>query len=120
MRELKFRAWDKENKEMESFDSFYELQKSCKTHEELKNMVFMQFTGLKDKNGKEIFEGDIVTDDLDTLSVIEWVDIKYVRRILNKKSYYCTDGNDLRIAEIIGNIHENPELLKIYTHDKKA
>ena len=50
MREIKFRAWDKVKKEM--FDPVGEM--------DLNTEGIMQFTGLKDKNGKEIFEGDIV------------------------------------------------------------
>jgi len=60
MREIKFRAWDKNKKEMTLNDSFYELQKWNRTEKELEDYEIMQYTGLKDKNGREIYEGDVV------------------------------------------------------------
>jgi len=76
----------------------------------------MQFTGLTDKNGKEIYEGDIITGALPTKkSIIGWS---------KKFASFCirTDGwmfehwfgatCDPENCEVIGNIHENPELLK--------
>lgn len=57
-REIKFKIWDTVKKEIELIDSFYELQKMNRTKEELELLKIMQFTGLIDKNGKEIYEGD--------------------------------------------------------------
>lgn len=97
-----------------------------------------QYTGLKDKSGKEIYEGDIlrfqVPDGTVRHFVIEWADED---RILRPLSDFVPDGNPIRISgwcfnwrgyrlyptvidgvpdnevmEIVGNIHDNPELLK--------
>lgn len=139
MRELKFRAWDKENKHMAYSDkhewdyNFSFDGKSgnlacainccyCDTfgdeHDdwnELDNT--MQYTGLKDKNNKEIYEGDIVSlDSLDGF-VVEY-DVENARFILNgehKDKDYGHCGFHLyaqKEIEVIGNIYENPELLQ--------
>ena len=60
MREIKFRAWNVVELEMTLHDSFYELQKWNRTEEELSQFSIMQNTTLKDKNGVEIYEGDIL------------------------------------------------------------
>lgn len=79
------------------------------------DVVLMQYTGLKDKNGKEIFEGDIVRI-VDKNYWVEWN--RYVWAF-NSKTHYkpfsSYDDNTLEelIIEVIGNIHENPELLEM-------
>ena len=74
-----------------------------------------QFTGLKDCNGKEIYEGD-VTDDNVGIGSVEYSE-KYAGFRVNYHNGYCKWFYDYldsekRTLEIIGNIHENPELLK--------
>jgi hypothetical protein len=63
----------------------------------------MQFTGLKDKNGKEIYEGDIITERK-YQAVVEW-DEKSLQ-------FNCHGMLDGKNYEVIGNIYENPELLE--------
>ncbi|HAB8373176.1 TPA_asm: hypothetical protein GYR63_14450 [Listeria monocytogenes] len=80
------------------------------------DVVLMQYTGLKDKNGKKIFEGDIVNCKFfdrmvgDIAGVINFIDCVWaVSDFKNKRLYQLIDVDNI---EIIGNIHENPDLLE--------
>lgn len=71
-----------------------------------------QFTGLTDKNGKEIFDGDIFTDSLGNKAIVEWDErnARYLGfSIENRAIMYI--GREPKVT-VIGNIHDNPELLK--------
>lgn len=72
-----------------------------------------QFTGLTDKNGKEIFEGDIVKGAWDTIFQVVYDDCYLGFRAKEKDGMHnCIDYYGLDRIEIIGNVHDNPELLK--------
>ena len=88
MREIKFRAWDKARKKM-----IYKFI-IAPTSPGWGGFIFMQYTGLRDKNGKEIYEGDVVKHSCGAYGVITWI------------NHTPTE------SEIIGNIYENPELIK--------
>ena len=115
-REIKFRAWDKKNKKMLNNEDTLNLLAYF-----VKNVEYMQFTGLKDKTGKEIYEGDIVKldDNWDSLGwsagEVSEIIFKYggfrLKPKYNKKArgYWLEEGD---LVEVIGNIHKNPELLK--------
>ena len=115
---FKYRAWDKENKKY-----IYDVEKGLEFYSTAGNLRVMtlaeiaesskydleQCTGLKDKNGKLIYEGDIVTGFFNNNKVI-W----------DKSSFCVDDGSGVfdeltkssEESTIIGNIHENPELLE--------
>lgn len=116
MREIKFRAFDQEIKRMGQpfypMDSVF-LADGGTFHE---SCVFMQYTGLEDKNGKEIFEGDVVMWGGDELPVIVvWSECYAgfgLRRAGWMYTHFFGEAVDPTDCEVIGNIHENPELLK--------
>ncbi len=114
MREIKFRAWDKIEKIMyldvqDEYD-FICGSKIAESFGELledEDFIVMQFTGLKDKNGKEIFEGDILFDGT-VKSFVIWKEEESMFGINNGKYELGYYNN----WEVIGNIYENPELLE--------
>ncbi len=98
MREIKFRAWDKIGKIMIPVSRLdFPLSE--------KREILMQFTGLLDKNGKEIYEGDIVSWN-DKKARVIFSNGKFTADIHGK--FEVTNWNS---CEIIGNIYENPNLL---------
>ena len=119
----RFRAWDKEFKEMVQVDALIFDEQIIKAtykngnivKEDLKNYVLMQSTGLKDKNGKEIFEGDIIdsTDGFLT-GVIEFrVSLGMFVSYLVEYNNFERLCNIASSRKIIGNIWEHPELAEV-------
>lgn len=133
MRTVKFRAWHKLNNYMCLVTglSFEPLQVCIgsasigKTHIPLQcfpidEMELMQFAGLLDKNGREVYEGDIVRLESGYLTdvwEVYWSEDRWGLRDSNQGDYdngdyYHGDQITWKDAEIIGNIYENPDLLE--------
>lgn len=127
MREIKFRVWNEDTKEM------LEIQKhSFKTNKSMPygwNMQYefdglMQYTGLKDKHGKEIYEGDLCKSYNGYIQEVVWKDNSWMYKMKVNKKYqgeayveivYSSMGDTSHRNfgdEIIGNIYENPELVE--------
>ena len=130
MREIKFRAWDKDLKRWTNYSiaddlpRFYDKHTGCwKTDKEGKRFILCQYTGLKNYNGKEIYEGDIVRSE----SFFGWIGVaKYLDKNQsfvfeaidkNYKGSRLSMGQFEQYVKILGNIYENPELLEEATND---
>lgn len=120
----KYRVWDKELQTMLDI-SLIDFKKGVLVgvHWEFgetnfmnfDEIVLMQSTGLFDRNGKEIFEGDVLTSqNYPVKGVVEFrTDLGLWVHYLKGYSYFEYLGNVAGSKEIIGNIYENPELLEV-------
>lgn len=128
MQEIKFRAWDKDKREMRDvtginwYDEYIWVDETPMSGDKLpiESTPLMQYTGLKDKNGKEIYEGDVVRLDEYEDGMGEW------QVVFDEASFFLEQlgaGDEVRCeilgtcdstkdVEIIGNIYDNPDLIK--------
>lgn len=122
MRQIKFRCWGGE--EMRDTFSVQSNGDVLYSGEIMEQWVLMQFTGLKDRNGVEIYEGDVVKGVLYYPQSIFDEPTKLLEetnKVIFDKGCWCIDGNDdyeggvlCRYDElyVLGNSYESPELLK--------
>ncbi|AUS10917.1 hypothetical protein C0W65_02080 [Bacillus subtilis] len=117
MREIKFRVWDIVWKKMLTHEDLWDapFNELFISTPDQRPYNIMQYTGLKDKNGREIYEGDSILYDrniapsIDSRKyVVKWEDSKFV---LTNSSETIDDFTS-DIIEVIGNIYEIPELLE--------
>jgi len=127
VREIKFRVWDStrnrwnedgtrytKNSRVYAYDTEGVGINELITFAQLHKYILCQYTGLKDKNGKEIYEGDIVTFR-DCCGITQTEKVEWIEEDAGfypfGADYGCGDtvGTD---HEVIGNIYENPELLE--------
>ena len=129
MREIKFRAWDKEQKEGVKYSITDNIPIFChntsrwKTDKEGKRFILCQYTGLKNFNGKEIYEGDIVR----AIGFSKWIGVAKYSDKNQAFVFECIDknyrGNIVFMSQfdqgfkILGNIYENPEMLEEISND---
>lgn len=121
MREINFRAWIKTGNETDDYVEPMTIQqmihskKSTFSLAQLNDLVdFEQYTGLTDANGNDVYEGDIVHCEND------YQGTDYTGKVMFFNGGFCVWTGGFRnyvwddmIPEIIGNIHENPELLEV-------
>ncbi len=123
MRLIKFRIWDEIERKMHysAFNVSFSGSNSGEVvdagwRDPSKNFgircILMQYIGIKDKNGREIYEGDVVKSSAAfTLQKVEWGDF-HSGFIFCGGSFIKTSCPNCYTNEIIGNVYENPELIK--------
>lgn len=108
--EMEFKAWDLDYKQMDyskgqSLEAFF-----AQNDVGYGNYIFMQYIGLKDKNGKKIYDGDILTAARRNVVVVyNTTDASFELETEGKGLMGMAGVNS--VCEIIGNIYENPELI---------
>ena len=121
MKDIKFRVWDNERNAMfnsksvdiDFFEGKIEITSDTIRYDEvytdeIKDFELMQYVGCKDKNNKEIYEGDIVKTKEHTGQIIYSKGMFFIDV---KGDFYLPIYNVSEFMEVIGNIYENPDLL---------
>jgi uncharacterized phage protein (TIGR01671 family) len=128
MRTIKFRAWDKDKKcfiptekwavVSTDFNAFGIMLEDWENYKEgeyfySNSQELMQFTGLHDKNGREVYEGDVIGRKGFFNRVVIWYECGFATYSVNHRERIMpmTKESIDEFDEVIGNIHENPELL---------
>ena len=120
MREIKFRGWHKSLYVMYSTDNqiggLWSIKEAANGIIRDDNMILMQYTGLKDKNGKEIYESDVLTSETEKPMIVKWSE-KFASWCLYRDgwmfAHWFGESCEPEQCEVIGNIYENPELLTL-------
>ena len=121
MREIKFRAWDKENEKMMKVSSLHLENKEISVKENGTFRLFrmqdlMQFTGVKDKNGKEIYENDLISCNKYKNIVVFFENgcfkVKYSKNDTTNVTYTLDTFLEKYKCKISGNVYENKNLLE--------
>ena len=123
-REIKFRAWDKDLRIMQTpFIDFIKFEESESfrgasiLHQDFPDDEFvssevMQYTGIKDRNGKEIYEGDFCKS-LRGLFLVEWENASFKLKAINKVCRnWCLTHHSAKSLQVIGNICENADIIE--------
>jgi len=118
MREIKFRAWDTIQKKMTiAFDSWFihpetysidcgiMIGDDIHINRGISEFEIMQYTGLKDKNGVEIYEGDLFQPRYNHLDNYAPIEVKFKNGAFNISKYLSKE------CEVIGNIYENTDMI---------
>lgn len=117
MREIKFRALYKSLNQMEYINDLYWFEENGVHSNNDYDYEIMQYTGLKDSTGKEIYEGDIITSNyhndvydygFELTSLVEFRNGCFWLNVHNCELHYYNE-----FCIVIGNIYENPELLEV-------